>query len=129
MKAIDTNILARFIMQDDPVQAVLAEKVLTAPCYISDTVLLETAWLLSSRYRVGRAMLADTLRDILALPTITVSSERLIKWAVDRFAAGADFADMMHIVGARDCDGFVSFEHRLVTRAGPDSPVQVEAPR
>ena len=126
MRTIDTNIVARYIMQDDVVQGELATAVLTEPCFVSDTVLLETAWLLSSRYGMDRAPLAATLLDLLKLPTIVVSDMQWITWAIERFAAGADLADMLHIVGARDTDSFASFERRLDRIAGPGAPVRIE---
>ena len=128
MRAVDTNVLARFIVRDDPMQAAAADHVLRSPFYIADTVLLETAWLLSSRYRIGRADLVATLADLLALPTATVSDAGWIGWAFGRVAAGADLADMMHLVSARGVDGFVSFDRELARLAGPDAPLLVEQP-
>jgi predicted nucleic-acid-binding protein len=128
MKAIDTNIVARYVVGDDPLQSPLAQSTLATSCYVSDTVLLETAWLLGSRYRFPRGILAETLRDLVNLPTVTVSDMPLICWAIDRFAAGADFADMMHLISGRHSDVFVSFEDRLDQLAGPDSPMAIERP-
>ena len=126
LKSIDTNIIARYVMQDDPVQTRVATAILSEACFVSDTVLLETAWLLSSRYRLDRADLAATLNDLLRLPLLEVSDAGLVGWAIDRFAAGADFADMMHVTAARHTGGFVSFERRLAALAGPQSPVPIE---
>ena len=126
MNAVNTNVIARYVVQDDPAQTEIATAILAEPCFVSDTVLLETAWLLSSRYRIGRAELVATLRDLLRLPLLSVSNQPLIIWAIERFAAGADFADMMHIVSGRHADRFVSFETRLPALAGPDSPVPIE---
>lgn len=126
MRAVDTNILARFVLADDPRQAALAAGVLRDPCYIADTVLLETAWLLSSRFALGRDVLAATLRDLIDLPNVTVSDLAGLRWAIERFAQGADFADMLHVHAARGTDAFVSFEKRLARLAGPDSPVVIE---
>ncbi|GAA0667433.1 putative nucleic-acid-binding protein [Sphingomonas insulae] len=128
MKAVDTNIVARYITNDDPIQSPIATAVLAQPSYIADTVLLESAWLLSSRYGYGRALLADTLNDLIDLPSVTVSDPALIRWAIGRFAAGADFADMMHLISGRHADGFVSFEDRLVALAGPDTPLPIARP-
>ncbi len=126
MNSIDTDVLARYVMQDDPVQSPIATDFLaTQSCFVSDTVLLETAWLLSSRFRIGRRDLTATLRGIVELPNVTVSNKRMIDWALDRFANGADFADMLHIVGARHTDAFVSFETELAILAGPDTPTLV----
>ena len=127
MKAIDTNIIVRYVTQDDPVQSPVAEHfLLTQDCFIADTVLLETAWVLRSSYRMPRSDLAATLKDVLRLPSVSVMNRDLVEWAIDRFAAGADFADMMHILGGRDTDGFISFETNLAGLAGSPSPIPVE---
>ncbi len=129
VKAIDTNILARFVTRDDPVQAAQADAVLAGGCYIAATVLLETSWLLASYYRIGRDDLAATLTDILRLPGIWVDDRPWVEWAIGRFAAGADLADMLHLVAAhRRAESFVSFERRLATLAGPDTPIAIERP-
>lgn len=127
MRALDTNILARYAVGDDPEQARLAAEVLAGPCFVPDTVLLETAWLLSSRFKQPRAIVADTLRDLLQMPQLSVNDAERIHWAIDRFAAGADFADMIHIAGSLGADSFISFEKRLARIAGPDAPLPIEA--
>lgn len=128
MKAVDTNVLARYVIGDDPVQSPLAAKTLSQPCYVSDTILIETAWLLSSRFGLDRADLAATLNDLVSLPALTVGEPDLIAWAIARFADGADFADMMHLIGGRHADAFVSFKTKLAKQAGPDAPVPIERP-
>ncbi len=126
MNSVDTNVLARYVMQDDPIQSPLATAFLaTEPCFVPDTVLLGTAWLLSSRFGLDRHDLVATLRGIIELPNVAVSDKRMIDWALDRFSAGADFADMIHIVSARHTDGFVSFERNLTKMAGADTPTPV----
>lgn len=128
MRAVDTTILTRYVLDDDAVQSPLAAAILDTPCYASDTVLVETAWLLSSRFRFDRADLAATLRDLVRLPSLTVSDTDLVEWAIDRFAAGADFPDMMHLLSARHADVFVSFEKELAKQAGPNAPLPIEQP-
>lgn len=129
MKALDTNVVARFILNDDPRQSASAAEQLKQPCFIPDTVLLECAWLLSSRFGVRRADLAATLRDLISIPSVGVSNHELVVWALERFAAGADFADMLHLAAARATEAFVTFERRLDRQAGPDAPVKVEVLR
>jgi predicted nucleic-acid-binding protein len=126
VKAFDTNILARYIVGDDPAQARLAVEALAEPGFVSDTVLLETAWLLASRYRIGRSELVAQLRDLLSLPQLSFSDPAAISWAVERFAAGADLADMLHLVGARGTDAFATFDRGVAVAAGAGSPVPVE---
>lgn len=129
MKAVDTNILVRWITRDDPVQAPLADIVMGTPVFVSHTVLIELVWTLRGKtYRFERSDTADVLDGIVALATTTTPFEEGVRWAIDRFAAGADFADMIHLIGSRGADHFVTFERRLSQQAGPDTPLPIERP-
>ena len=129
MKSVDTNILARWITRDDPIQSPLADRVMQTPAYVPLTILIELAWVLTDSYGFDRALLNSTLRAMLEVDTITIASEAGVRWALDRHAAGADFPDMVHLVASHGTDAFLSFERRLATLAGPDSPVPVERVR
>lgn len=126
MRAVDTNVLAHYLLNDDPLQSPVATQVLAQPTYVSDTVLVETAWLLASRYRLGRETLVAVFTELLRLPTVSVSNPTLIAWAIERFGDGADFADMMHVVSSRSADAFLSFETKLAKLAGANTPVPIE---
>lgn len=127
MKAIDTNILVRWITRDDPVQSPVADRILSDPVFVSLTVLVELAWTLGGKpYRLGRAEVAAALKLVLNTRTITIQREDGVGWAIDRFAAGADIADMLHLVASSGVNCFISFEKRLIVLAGPDTPIPIE---
>ena len=126
MKALDTNVVIRLLVADDPAQAVLAEAQITVPVLISLTVLLETAWVLASRYGLVREATATVLLNFIDQPTITIEEPMLVRWAIERFRSGADFADMIHLVAARAGSAFVTFDRAMGREAGTDSPVPVE---
>lgn len=126
MKALDTNILARYLLDDDPAQSALARRQLQEPCLVTPTVLLELAWLLKSYYRLPRAEVVANLKDLIMTPELSVANAERVIWAIDRFADGGDFADMMHIATAEPAEAFVTFERRLDKLAGPDTPVRIE---
>lgn len=129
MKAVDTNILVRWITRDDPLQTPLADAVMGLPVFISHTVMIELVWTLCGKtYRFARSDAADVLYAIVDLATATVPIEDGVRWAIDRFAAGADFADMIHLIGARGAAAFVSFERSLAEKAGRDTPLPIELP-
>jgi len=128
VKAADTNILARYIVRDDAQQGAIAETIVAAGVYLPSTVLLETAWLLGSRYRMERADVAATLEDLLRLPGIVSEDADWIAWAIKRFAEGADFADMIHLVAARTADAFVTFDRPMAKAAGAQPPLPIEIP-
>ena len=126
MKAIDTNLIARYVMRDDPRQADIAEQILQEPTFVPVTVLLETAWLLASRYRLDRMTIAATLADLISLPAVAVDDPPFIGWAIEQYAEGADIADMLHLVEARVTDAFVTFDRDMASKAGAATPVPIE---
>ena len=126
MKAVDTNILARFILADDERQSALASDILNAPVWVGLTVWLELGWVLSKRAALGRTMVADAIETLLQLRTIHTADRDGLVWAVARYRAGADWADMIHLVSARSAaDGFVTFDRGIATSAA-QSPLPVE---
>lgn len=125
MIGIDTNVLARWILQDDEEHFRIADALLAQPCWVSWTVLLELSWLLGSRAKLERAQLADVLDTLLAMPTLHFERPASLQWAVDRYRAGGDIADMLHLATTGEVDAFVSFEKTLPKRAGADAPIPV----
>jgi predicted nucleic-acid-binding protein len=129
MIALDTNILARWILLDDETQLPAAERLLSEPCWLGWTVLLELAWLLGSHGKLAREQIADVLETLLAMPTIHCDRPTNLQWAVDRYRKGGDIADMLHIASSGDVSAFVSFEQKLARKAGPNAPVPVRLAR
>ncbi|MDB5719602.1 MAG: hypothetical protein JWP15_220 [Alphaproteobacteria bacterium] len=126
VRSIDTNVLARFIVRDDPAQAEVATEILRGDVLLTPTVMLETAWLLASRYGMKRSIVSLSLADIVSLSNVTVRDERLVFWALERVREGADFADMIHLVESRDARVFATFDGRLARHAGADAPIAIE---
>ncbi len=126
MRGIDTNILARFIVQDDPIQAKLAEAALQARVYVSLSVLMETVWLLTSRFRMSPTDIVQSLYDVFSLSTVVVEQQAHVKWALQRFQAGAGFADMIHLITNQNMSAFLTFDKMMAQEAGDASPVVVE---
>lgn len=127
MKAVDTNILARFILRDDARQTKQAETILGKPVWLSATVLLELGWVLSRRLKMDRAIVADALATLLELDAIHTGDRATLLWAIERFRAGADWADMIHLVTTKEnAASFVTFDKELNRTAGPTSPLPIE---
>lgn len=124
--AIDTNIVLRLIRRDDEHQTVIAESLLRDGVFVPVTVLMETVWVLDSYYGLPNAEIAHIIRDLLDLPDVSVRDSDLVRWAFERFAAGADIADMIHLVEARDMDRFATFDRGIARKAGPRAPVPIE---
>lgn len=127
MKAVDTNVVARFILQDDPVQSQQAVECIAQGVFVSESVLMETEWVLRSVALWKRARVNDALSIFLAVESVAVARPADLAWALDRHRGGADWADMLHLIAVRGHDAFLTFEKNL--RAGKDAPVPVEVLR
>ncbi len=129
MAAIDTNIVVRFLAADDLKQAEQATRQIEQGVWVSHSVLIETEWVLRASFGWGRARINDALRNFLALRHVEAELHVGLLWALDRHRAGADWADMLHLIAARQEPSFLTFDLNLPKGAGTDSPVAVEVLR
>ena len=128
MKAIDTNIVARLLLDDDVGQAAIARSLVDGGVFVPLTVLLETAWVLRSRYGLSREAVADYLLGLIEIPTVTVPEPDAVAWAISRSAKRGDLADLVHIVASLGASEFLTFDQDVVNDASPDSPIPVAIP-
>jgi predicted nucleic acid-binding protein len=128
IRSVDTNVVVRAIVGDDPSQSEVAERVLAEGAIIVVTVVLEVIWVLGSRYGKTPTEIVADLRDIFSLRSVELVSARAVNWALDRYLAGADFEDMLHCALSGQADAFATFD-RSVARFAGDSPVPVETLR
>jgi predicted nucleic-acid-binding protein len=124
-RALDTNIIVRFLTRDDPVQTALADAAIRLDFLVTATVLLEVDWVLASYYGWSREQRVRGLNEVLDLPH-AVAFHPSARWALDRTAKGADFADMMHLAVAEGASLFLTFDKKLKRLAGADVPLPVE---
>ncbi|MFC3442033.1 type II toxin-antitoxin system VapC family toxin [Sphingobium rhizovicinum] len=122
--AIDTNVLVRFLTGDDLAQAELAAAHISQGFVLLPTVAIETEWVLRASYNWSRPRIETAFREVIDLPE-AIGFPIAMHWVLDRFAAGADFADMMHLSMAGDTDGFLTFDRRMEKLAGVSPPVAV----
>jgi predicted nucleic-acid-binding protein len=126
--SLDTNILVRIIVEDDPVQQRQAAVLLESSAFVSATVVLETAWVLRSIYGLPRPAVANALMGVIDAPNIVVVDETAIRWALERHAdAVSDLADLLHIATSAGTERFMTFDQKLVGQAGTETPVPIEA--
>jgi predicted nucleic-acid-binding protein len=126
VRAVDTNVVARFILGDDPAQGRIAADIVADGVFVPITVLMETAWLLGSVYGQSRAQIHNALITFLQIEAVTVRDREAVSWALERYARGADFEDMLHIAASLGSEAFVTFDRSIAKRAGSTSPVPVE---
>jgi predicted nucleic-acid-binding protein len=127
MKAVDTNIVLRFMLGDDEGQSRTAEEIFLGPCYIALTVLIETGWVLAYSYGRSRTQIADGLLALIDQPKVSLENENVVRWALARYRDdNADLADMIHLVASMRYEQFSTFDRKLAVQAGPDAPVSIE---
>ena len=91
MRAVDTNILARFYLRDDAVQGRIAARVLAAgDVFIPKTVVLELEWVLRYVAEQSESKVIDCLAHLIALPGITVEDREEIEAALSHCRNGID---------------------------------------
>ena len=119
MLGIDTNVLVRFLVRDDQTQFEKARKLLKREVsngrrvFINQLVLLETEWVLRSRYGLAKTQMLETISRLLDAPDIQLEDEPAVEEALFIWRdANADFADCL--IGARNrrlgCRATVTFD-------------------
>jgi predicted nucleic-acid-binding protein len=115
MRVLDTNVLVRLFVRDNLQQRNIAAGLVKEPFLVLHTVLVELIWVLSSRYNIDRIAFVAELRVLLGAPEARFTSANAVMWALDRYEAGADFADMLHFALAEElgATSFATFDKRI----------------
>lgn len=129
MIALDTNVVVRFLVNDDAIQARRARTLIDDHnVFIAPTVLLEAEWVLRSAYGFSQREILKFFRALLGLPGITVGEPSRIDSALNRYREGLDFADALHLAFSTDAEAFATFDTKLRRRAlRSDIPPEVIA--
>lgn len=118
MIAVDTNVLARLLLQDDAAQhkkvkaLFKARETFTAPV----TVLLELVWVLESR-DCSTEQVAFGLNALLDLPNFKPERAGAVREALRHYAAGMGFADALHLALSAGAQRFMTFDKAFARRA------------
>ena len=130
MIGLDTNVLARYLTQDDVRQAALASRLIendltiARPGFISLVVLAELCWVLSRLYSATMDELADMINDLLNTPQIQVERREVVQAAIRRFNQGksrkAGLVDALvaELASSEGCTSTVTFDKTAVRAAG-----------
>lgn len=121
MRALDTNVLVRALVQDDAAQGRRAQACLAAqPVYVPVTVILELEWVLRSRYGFSPKAIADAMEKLAILENAVIGEQAAVVAAARKMRKGWDFADALHHALAAGCDDFATFDNKLARRAKRD---------
>ena len=122
MRALDTNVLARFFIDDaDDAQAAkqrpAAVAALAERSFVSVTVLLELEWVMRGFYELSMRESSRVLRALACIEHVTLEDRGAVLVALDAFDKGLDFADALHLARSSRASGFATFDQRLAKRA------------
>ncbi len=107
MIGIDTNILLRYFVKDDPAQTPLAVRTIYSlsseePGWVSILVLAELTWTLRRTFKLDRAAIAGVVGKLFDSADIVLEQAEIVRPALDLYkATKADFADCVIAVSAR----------------------------
>jgi len=126
MTGLDTNILVRYFVKDDPEQTRLAVDLIhtlsaAEPGWIGVATLLELIWALSRIYHTEKAGVVRILETLLASRDLVVESNETVRASLRLYGAGnADFVDCLIAASARaaGCGRTVTFDYVAARDAG-----------
>ncbi|NER33001.1 MAG: type II toxin-antitoxin system VapC family toxin [Oscillatoria sp. SIO1A7] len=102
MRGLDTNVLARYLVQDDPVQGERASQLIEemaasgTACFINNIVLCELVWVLKSAYAYKKEDIISILDRLLNSSQFEFESKEAAKWALEEYQKSkADFSDCL----------------------------------
>lgn len=101
--ALDTNVILRFLLQDDPVQSAGATRLIQRAkdtgeaLHVPVSVALELEWVLRSHFKLGKPALLQTFAALLQTLELEFEAETALEWALSEFEnSSADFSDCIH---------------------------------
>jgi predicted nucleic-acid-binding protein len=126
MIGLDTNVLVRYIAQDDAAQSPKASALiesLTAdePGYVTQVALVEVVWVLSSLYAADRDQIAKVVEGLLRTKELSVEAAETVWKALRVFTSSkADFADCLieRVCHDAHCEYTATFDTKAARSAG-----------
>lgn len=126
MTALDTNVIVRYLVNDDPQQAEASRALLDGltpgnPGFICREVVLEVGWVLERAYRFTRMQVAEVLMDLTASDSLVVEHADDVAAAAYRYRqSGVGFSDLMVLAAAERARAtpLYTFDRRLARMEG-----------
>jgi len=121
MIGLDTNVLVRYIVQDDPKQSRIATRLIESRCtpdspgYISFIVLVEVVWVLARAYGYSRAVISGVLQQILSTAELAVEDHAIAWLALTDYQGGIpSYSDCLigRIHQTKGCETTVTFDKK-----------------
>ncbi len=122
MKALDTNVLARFFIDDaDDLEAAIqrpaAIEAISQRAFVPVTVLLELEWVMRGFYGLAPKDIARVMSALAAIEHVSIEDRGAVLATLDGYARGLDFADALHLARSARATAFLTFDQKLARRA------------
>ncbi len=128
--SIDTNLVVRFLLQDNDAEFAIASRVIREEeIYITTTVMLECEWVLRRVYKHSSASIMDAFDQLRGLANVRLAEPDIVERAIGWRRSGLDFADALHLALASKADSLGTFDPDFVKSAARVSPhIPVRSP-
>jgi predicted nucleic-acid-binding protein len=126
MIGLDTNVLVRYITQDDNRQARLANSLIesldeASPGFVTLVTVVELSWVLESAYNFTRQQFAEVMQTLLTVDTIKLDRAAVVASAVRVYAGSkADFSDCLieRLSASAGCERTMTFDKAAAKMSG-----------
>ncbi len=126
MIGLDTNVLVRYITQDDAKQSALVNSIIDSldelsPGYVTLVTVVELNWVLESGYGVTRQQFVEVMQTLMSLDTIKIDRVAVVASAVRMYASNkADFSDCLiqRLSASAGCEKTLTFDKAAAKLAG-----------
>jgi predicted nucleic-acid-binding protein len=131
MIGLDTNILVRFLTQDDPIQSLRATEIIERrlteknPGFVSIVAMVETTWVLERAYRLAAGEIAAAIERMLQIDVLVVENEQEVFSAMIALKEGqGSFAGaVISALGTRaGCSRTLTFDQKALRLPGFELP-------
>ncbi len=125
MIGLDTNVVVRYLVQDEPDQSSMASTVIDAltekdPGFLSLVTVVELHWVLRRAYKISTARSAELVEGLLNARELRVDQDSIVRAALTASRKGPDFADAViaELGRAAGCEHTVTFDQRAAQSNG-----------
>ncbi|MEN9433746.1 MAG: hypothetical protein RLZZ422_1335 [Pseudomonadota bacterium] len=119
MIGLDTNILARYFIEDEGDAEAMKQRVIARnliesgkALMVSKTVILEFEWVMRGFYQLERNEVASVLKALLSFPHILIEDSSEVEQGIDNLEQGLDFADALHHASYKSCEAMATFDNK-----------------
>jgi predicted nucleic-acid-binding protein len=127
MIGLDTNVIVRLFVDDDPRQVSAARRFVASQCssdrpgFVNRVALCELIWVLASVHGYRRSAIAGVIEELLVSRDIVLEDHEAARVALRTFrTSNLDFADILigEVNGARGCEATATFDRKAAKLAG-----------